>query len=266
MEALAPCVIGFSDDGKGVQSDDIMRQAMTIARKLNRPIMAHTEDNAASASESEWRQIERDIRLVRETGCQYHVQHVSCHKSVELIRAAKHEGLPVTCETAPHYLCLSDEDVEDDGRFKMNPPIRTKRDQLALIDALRDGTIDMIATDHAPHSAAEKSGGFKASANGIVGLEAAFAALYTKLALTGLIPLERLLAAMTDAPRKLMRKQLTIDEGSPADLVILELNTEYKIDSTAFMSKGRATPFDGWSVYGQPILTMLNGNIIWEQR
>ncbi|MDR2504569.1 MAG: dihydroorotase [Oscillospiraceae bacterium] len=266
MEALAPHVVGFSDDGKGVQSEELMRKAMELARRIDRPVMAHTEDDTADFSQSEWRQIERDIRLVRETGCQYHVQHVSCAKSVELIRAAKLEGLRVTCETAPHYLCLSDDGIEDDGRFVMNPPIRSKRDQTALIEALADGVIDIIATDHAPHSAEEKSRGFKGSVKGVVGLETAFPVLYTKLVLRGFISLERLLTMLTDEPRKLIRKPLAIAEGSRADITALELNTQYTIDSSEFLSMGRATPFDGWRVFGRPIMTMLGGSIIYEKR
>ncbi|GHU71848.1 dihydroorotase [Clostridia bacterium] len=271
MDALAPQVAGFSDDGKGVQSESIMREAMRRARTLDRPIMAHCEDEALRdgkrvTAACEWRQVERDLRLVKETGCRYHVQHVSCLESVELIRKAKAEGLPITCETAPHYLLLNDETITDDGRFAMNPPIRSKADQVALIDALRDGTIDCIATDHAPHTAGEKSGGLHGSVNGIVGLETAFPALYTKLVLSNQIPIERLLNALTAAPRALLNEPPGMRIGSPADITVLDISTPYAIDSTTFASMGRSTPFDGWSVRGRSVLTMVGARIVWDGR
>jgi dihydroorotase len=289
IETLAPRVAGFSDDGKGVQSDDLMREAMRRVHAVGKPIMAHCEDDSlrnagrvhdgAAArrfglpgipSECEWRQVERDLRLVRETGCRYHVQHASCRETVELIRCAKSEGLPVTCETAPHYLCLNDEDILDDARFIMNPPIRSRDDQAALIDGLRDGVIDMIATDHAPHTAQEKSGGLANSVMGVVGLETAFPVLYTKLALTGLIALERLLEAMITAPRALLLKSddgsQELRAGSPADIAALDVSTPYTIDSGEFVSKGRCTPFDGWRVRGRAVLTMIGGCVVYDGR
>ncbi|MDR1599987.1 MAG: dihydroorotase [Oscillospiraceae bacterium] len=263
MEDIAPYVAAFSDDGKGVQSEELMREAMLRARAVGKPIAAHCEDNTLSGAQSEWRQVERDLRLVSETGCRYHVQHASCRETVELVRRAKSEGLPVTCETAPHYLCLNDNDVSDDGRFVMNPPIRSLQDQLALIEGLRDGAIDIIATDHAPHTALEKSGGFAQSARGVVGLETAFPALYTRLVLTGLIPLERLLETLTAAPRALLGEPPGMTVGSPADITVLDTSTSYKIDPRAFLSKGRSTPFDGWEVRIQPMLTFVEGRLMW---
>ena len=220
---LAPCVPGFSDDGRGVQSRERMKQAMLLAKTLDRPIAAHCEDESlltrgwcvhdgefararglpGNDPASEWRQVERDLQLVRETGCRYHVCHVSAKESVALIRAAKAEGLPVTCETGPHYLCLCDEDLEDDGRFRMNPPIRSAADRDALVEGLLDGTVDCIATDHAPHSAEEKAGGLRGSLNGVVGLECAFPVLYTELVKPGKVPLETILKALCVSPRKI---------------------------------------------------------------
>ena len=284
MEAMAADVVGYSDDGRGVQSEALMRGAMKRARALGLPIMAHCEDNAirgngrvhnprfaqkhgvaAIPSEAEWKQVERDIRLVSETGCRYHVQHVSCAESVALIREAKREGLPVTCETAPHYLTLCDDDVKDDGRFIMNPPIRLNEDRLALVEALRDGVIDIVATDHAPHAAHEKDGGVARCAMGIVGLETAFPVLYTRLVLPGLVPLGRLLSAMTDAPRGLINRSHGLEEGRAASLAVVDIGTQYTIDASRFASKGRSTPFDGWTVRGQTALTMVEGRIIYER-
>ena len=282
MAAMAPYVAGFSDDGKGVQSDSMMRAAMELAKSLNKPIVAHCEDErllpkgwavhdgafakahglVGNPSESEWRQVERDIALVRETGCRYHVCHISTKESVALIRAAKAEGLPVTCETGPHYLVMCDEDLQDEGRFKMNPPIRSAEDRDALVAGLLDGTVDCIATDHAPHSAEEKSKGLQGSLNGIVGLETAFPILYTNLVETGIVPLETVLNALCVNPRRIFGLPGgSIREGAPADLTVLDLNRPHVINSQTFRSLGRATPFDGWGVSAAVAMTICGGEI-----
>ena len=284
MGALAPSVPGFSDDGRGVQSREMMRRAMLLAKKLDRPIVAHCEDESlldkgwcvhdgefakrhglpGNDPASEWRQVERDLGLVRETGCQYHVCHVSAKESVTLIRAAKAEGLPVTCETGPHYLLLCDEDLLDEGRFRMNPPIRSAADRDALIEGLLDGTVDCIATDHAPHSAEEKSKGLRGSLNGIVGLECAFSVLYTNLVETGTVPFETLLNAMCVNPRRIFGLPGgRIAAGQPADLTVLDLNRPGVVDSGSFRSLGRATPFDGWGVSAAAALTICGGEIVY---
>lgn len=283
MAAMAPDVAGFSDDGKGVQSPDMMRRAMELAKSLDKPIVAHCEDESllakgwcvhdgayaaahgltGNASESEWRQVERDIALVRETGCRYHVCHISTKESVSLIRAAKAEGLPITCETGPHYLVLCDEDLQDDGRFRMNPPIRSAADRQALLEGLLDGTIDCIATDHAPHSPQEKSGGLQHSLNGIVGLECAFPILYTQLVAPGLVPLDVILKALCIRPREIFGLAGgAIEPGAPADLAVLDLNRPHTIDAAAFRSLGHATPFDGWGVGAAVALTLCGGEIV----
>ena len=276
MDALAPDVIAFSDDGRGVQSESMMRAAMERAKSLGKIIAAHCEDNtllhggyihagayAAAhghrgiSSESEWRQVERDLRLAKETGCAYHVCHVSTKESVALIRAAKAEGVDVTCETGPHYLTLDENDLQEDGRFKMNPPLRGKEDREALIEGLLDGTIDMIATDHAPHSAEEKSRGLEKSAMGIVGLETAFPVLYTYLVRPGVLTLERLVELLAVAPRERF--------GIPAgeEYSVWELGRKYAIDPESFLSKGRATPFAGREVYGTCCLTVCGGRTVY---
>ena len=282
LAAIAPYVTGFSDDGRGVQSEEIMRAAMTLAKTLDKPIVAHSEDESlltkgwavhdgdfarrnnlpGNAPASEWKQVERDIRLVRETGCRYHVCHISTKESVALIRAAKAEGLPVTCETGPHYLVMCDEDLQDEGRFKMNPPIRSAEDRDALVAGLLDGTVDCIATDHAPHSAEEKSRGLRGSLNGIVGLETAFPILYTNLVETGIVPLETVLNALCVNPRKIFGLPGgSIEEGAPADLTVLDLNRPHVINSQTFRSLGRATPFDGWGVSAAVAMTICGGEI-----
>lgn len=284
MAGLAPRVVGFSDDGRGVQSEAMMRGAMELARKLDRPIVAHCEDESlltkgwcvhdgafaharglpGNDPASEWRQVERDIRLVRETGCRYHVCHISTKESVALVRAAKAEGLPVTCETGPHYLLLCDEDLLDEGRFRMNPPIRSAADRDALVEGLLDGTVDCVATDHAPHSAEEKAGGLRGSLNGIVGLECAFPVLYTNLVETGVIPFETLLNALCVNPRRIFGLPGgTIEAGQIADLTVLDLNRPHVIDSGAFRSLGRSTPFDGWGVSAAVALTLCGGEIVY---
>ena len=283
LAALAPHVPGFSDDGRGVQSRERMRRAMELAKELDRPIVAHCEDESlltggwcvhdgafaqkhglpGNDPASEWRQVERDLQLVRETGCRYHVCHVSTRESVALIRAAKAEGLPVTCETGPHYLVLCDEDLEDDGRFKMNPPIRSAADREALVEGLLDGTVDCVATDHAPHSAEEKAKGLRGSLNGVVGLECAFPVLYTNLVETGIVPLETILNALCVNPRRIFGLPGgSVAEHMPADLAVLDLNRPHVIDSGSFRSLGRATPFDGWGV-GAAVAMTICGDIVY---
>ena len=274
LEGMAPDVVGFSDDGRGVQSDDLMRQAMLRAKALGKPIVAHCEVNSllrggyihdgdyakahghrGICSESEWGQIARDLQLVKETGCAYHVCHVSAKESVALIRKAKAEGLDVTCETGPHYLVMDDSDLQEDGRFKMNPPLRGKEDREALIHGILDGTIDMIATDHAPHSAEEKSRGLEKSAFGIVGIETAFPILYTCLVKPGILSLNKLLELLCVNPRRRFGLPLGTDYS------IWDLNAAYPIDPKDFLSKGRATPFAGWQVNGKCIATVCDGKL-----
>ena len=276
LEGMAPDVVGFSDDGRGVQSDDMMRQAMLRAKALGKPIVAHCEVNSllrggyihdgdyakahghrGICSESEWGQIARDLQLVKETGCAYHVCHVSAKESVALIRKAKAEGLDVTCETGPHYLVMDDSDLQEDGRFKMNPPLRGKEDREALIHGILDGTIDMIATDHAPHSAEEKSRGLEKSAFGIVGIETAFPILYTCLVKPGILSLDKLLELLCVNPRRRFGLPLGTDYS------IWDLNAAYPIDPEDFLSKGRATPFAGWQVSGKCIATICDGKLVY---
>lgn len=285
MDDLAPYVCAFTDDGKGVQAKELMRDAMDKAKSLKKIIVAHCEDESlltggsihqgkyarahgldGICSESEWKQVERDVKLAAETGCAYHVCHVSTKESVELIRKAKAAGADVTCETAPHYLTLCDEDLMDEGRFKMNPPVRDASDREALIEGIKDGTVDIIATDHAPHSAEEKSRGLLGSPFGIVGLETSFPVLYSKLVLNRVISLEKLIELMSIAPRK--RFDLSgghITDGSTADLAIIDLNRRFTIDPDTFASMGRATPFEGWEVQGSVDMTIYNGKIVWER-
>ena len=277
MGAMAPYVCGFSDDGRGVQNDEVMRAAMIKAKALGRPIAAHCEVNEllrggyihdgvyahrhghrGICSESEYAQIARDIELVRETGCAYHVCHISTKESVELIRRAKAQGLDVTCETGPHYLVLCDEDLQEDGRFKMNPPLRGREDRAALIEGVLDGTIDMIATDHAPHSAEEKGRGLEKSAMGIVGLETAFPLLYTHLVKKGLISLEKLSELMCEKPRA----RFALPKG--ADFCVFELSEEYEIEPDSFKTMGRATPFAGERVYGRCVLTVMDNETVYK--
>ena len=284
LEAMAPYVVAFSDDGKGVQRDEKMKEAMTRAKALGKVIVAHCEDETllnggyihdgdyarahghkGNVSASEWKQVERDLELVRETGCAYHVCHVSTKESVELIRKAKAEGLDVTCETGPHYLVMNDAMLQEDGRFKMNPPIRSEEDRRALLAGLLDGTVDMIATDHAPHSAEEKSQGLEKSLFGVVGLETAFPVLYTELVKTGVLTLDRLIDAMVTRPaRRFGVGTPALKEGAPADLTVFDLNESYKIDPADFLSMGRATPFAGRTVFGKCLLTLCGGEIAWQ--
>ena len=259
MEGLSAAVFAFSDDGRGVMDDGLMREAMKKAKSLGKLIAAHCEDTRYGGAESEWRQIGRDLRLVSETGCAYHVCHVSCRESVALLRRAKAEGLDVSCETAPHYLTLNDGMLADDGRYKMNPPIRTEDDRQALLEGLADGTIDMVATDHAPHTTSEKSGGLRKSLNGVTGLETAFPVLYTELVKTGILSLEKLAALLTVNPRRRFRLP-----ESPGDFTVFDLGSEYEIDPAQFLTMGRATPFEGMRVWGKCILTAVGGNIAWQ--
>ena len=268
--------IAFSDDGKGVQSDDMMREAMLKAKAMGKMIVAHCEVNEllrggyihdgryakahnhrGICSESEWKQIERDLKLAKETGCAYHVCHISTRESVSLIRKAKAEGVDVTCETAPHYLVLDENDLQEDGRFKMNPPLRSMQDRLALIAGIIDGTIDMIATDHAPHSKEEKAKGLEGSAFGIVGLETAFPILYTKLVKNEIISLERLMELLVVNPRQ----RFNIPLGN--DFSVWDLDAEYEINPEDFKTMGRATPFAGEKVFGKCLATFYNGKKIY---
>lgn len=285
MEELAELAGGFSDDGKGVQNTEMMRTAMEKAKKLGKIISAHCEDNSlllggyihdgeyAAAhghkgicSQSEWKPIKRDLELAEKTGCKYHVCHVSAKESVELIRAAKARGVDVTCETAPHYLVFNDGDLKEEGRFKMNPPIRSEEDRLALTEGIIDGTIDMIATDHAPHSAEEKAKGLAGSLMGVVGLETAFPVLYTELVKKGIISLEKLTELMHDNPKKRFGVHDDLKIGEKACFSIFDLEKEYKIDTAEFLTKGRSTPFDGRSVFGRCFMTVSDGEIVWEER
>ncbi len=276
FEELAPYVIGFSDDGRGVQDRGMMKEAMERVKALQKVLSAHCEENTllrggyihdgkyAAAhghkgicSESEWRQIERDIQLAADTGCKYHVCHISTKESVQIIRDAKKSGVDVTCETGPHYLLLDDSFLQEDGRFKMNPPLRDVSDREALIQGVLDGTVDMIATDHAPHSAEEKAKGLKDSLMGVVGLETAFPVLYSGLVKTGILPIERLIGMMTNIPRERFGIQKT------DDFCVYNLNEQYVIDPKDFVSKGKSSPFTGNTVYGKCVLTVCNGKIVY---
>ena len=279
LEGMAPFAAAFSDDGKGVQSESMMRSLMERCAALHKVLAAHCEDESllrggyvhdgeyarahghrGICSESEWRPIERDLRLAAETGCSYHVCHISCRESVELIRDAKKSGVDVTCETAPHYLILDENSLREEGRFKMNPPLRSRADREALIEGLCDGTIDMIATDHAPHSAEEKARGLEKSAFGIVGLETAFPLVYTHLVKTGVISMGRLTELLAVNPRR--RFGISASDG---DWSLWDLEERYNIDSSEFLSKGRATPFEGAEVWGRCLLTVRNGNIVYSR-
>ena len=279
LEGMAEKAIAFSDDGRGVQQDEMMREAMLRAKALGKMIVAHCEVNSllrggyihdgqyakehghrGICSESEYKQIERDLKLVEEIGCKYHVCHISTKESVELIREAKARGVNVTCETGPHYLVLDDSCLKEDGKYKMNPPLRAKEDRLALIEGVCDGTIDMIATDHAPHSAEEKSKGLENSAFGIVGIETAFPVMYTKLVKTGIISMQRLVELLVINPRKRFDIPLTIDFS------VWDLEKEYTVDPDKFLSKGKATPFEGEKLFGECLLTVCDGKIVYNKK
>jgi dihydroorotase len=306
LEAMAASAVAFSDDGHGVQSEKIMLEAMKKCAKLGKIIAAHlevetlkgdgyinegayarTHNHKGVPAKSEWEQLERDLRLVEKTGCRYHVCHISTKQSIDLMREAKAKGLPVTCETAPHYLVLCDENLQENGNFKMNPPLRSKLDMEALQDALAEGTIDCIATDHAPHSKDEKSKGLAGSAFGIVGLETAFPVLYTELVLRGKISLEQLIYLMNDSPRRIFGLDdneasanpnplsrtakgkghfaSSLKVGDTADLTLLDVDTTYKINPDDFLSKGRNTPFSCMEVQGKTVLTMVEGRVVWQE-
>lgn len=276
--------IGFSDDGCGVQTEELMKEAMEKCASEGAVISAHCEVNAllhggyihdgeycrahnhkGICSESEWAQIERDCRLAEETGCQYHVCHISAKESVDIIRKAKAKGVKVTCETGPHYLTMCDEDLQENGRFKMNPPLRARADMEALLEGVQDGTIDVIATDHAPHSAEEKSKGLAKSAMGVVGLETAFPVLYTRLVKQGVISLEKLVEMMAVRPREIFGIEGgEIEIGAPADLCAFDLEKEWVVHPEEFVSMGRATPFENWKLQGENLLTILRGEIVYE--
>ena len=276
MEDMAPYVKGYSDDGRGVQSEEMMRSAMERAKALGKPIVAHCEDNSllhggyihdggyakahghrGICSESEWGPIARDLNLVEEVGCSYHVCHISTKESVEIIRAAKARGIDVTCETGPHYLTMDDTMLKEEGRFKMNPPIRSSADREALVAGILDGTIDMVATDHAPHTEEEKSRGLEKSLMGVVGIETAFAVLYTDLVLTGKLTLEALVKLLSSNARE--RFGITSDVG----FTVFDLGNEYTIDPSEFLSMGRSTPFEGKRVYGRCLATVYNGELVY---
>ena len=282
MEALKDKCVAFSDDGSGVQEEGVMAEAMRKAAELDCIIAAHCEDNTllnggyihdgrycrehghrGISSASEWKQIERDLKLCAESGCRYHVCHISTRESVELIRDAKARGVNVTCETAPHYLVLCEDDLQEDGCFKMNPPLRSADDRKALIEGIKDGTIDLIATDHAPHTAEEKSRGLAGSAMGVSGLEAAFPVLYTHLVEKGVISLGRLLELMSANPRKVFRLGGSLSEGEDADITVFDITNPFRIDGRSFVSKGKSTPFDGMEVKGKCLLTLLRGKTVY---
>ena len=285
LKAMAPFVAAFSDDGSGVDDARLLKEAMLQAKALGKVIAAHCEVRELAAggyvnecefqrlnghkgisSASEYKMIERDLELAKQTGVKYHVCHVSAKESVALIRQAKADGIDVTCETAPHYLCLDDGCLKDDGRFKMNPPLRGIKDREALVEGLFDGTVDMIATDHAPHSAEEKSKGLKDSAMGVVGLETAFPVLYTELVKKKNLPLKRLIEAMCVSPRRRFGLQGgLLAAGSLADLTVIDLNASFEINPENFLSKGKSTPFAGKKVFGSILLTLKNGRTVWKE-
>lgn len=284
FDALRDDVCAFTDDGRGVQSEELMLAAMKKAASIGKIIAAHCEDNSllhtgyihdgrysaahshrGISSASEYVQLERDLRLSEQTGCRYHVCHVSTKESVAMIRAAKARGVRVTAETAPHYLTLCEDDLLEEGRFKMNPPLRGREDRQALIDGVLDGTIDMIATDHAPHTAEEKGKGLEGSLMGIVGLETAFPVLFTALVKNGILPLEKLVSLMSTAPAAAFGFECGIKENAPADLTVLELEKKYQISSSSFLSMGKSTPFEGKDVYGRAVMTLVDGRIAWNE-
>ena len=279
LEEMAPYVCAFSDDGKGIQEETMMEEVMLKAKELGKIVAAHCEVNEllkggyihdgeyarkhghkGICSESEWKEIERDVKLAKKTGCAYHVCHISTKESVEIIRQAKKDGVDVTCETAPHYLILNENDLQESGDFKMNPPLRSKEDQEALIKGIQDGTIDMIATDHAPHSEEEKARGLERSAMGIVGLETAFPLLYTRLVKTSIISLEKLIELLNDNPRR--RFGLKQEDS----WCLWDLNDHYVIDEKDFLSKGKASPFKGMEVYGRCLKTVCEGRTVYEYK
>ena len=284
IEALRPLSVGYSDDGNGIQTEPLMREAMKRISAVDGIIAAHCEDDSllhtgyihdgeyarlhghkGICSESEWGPIKRDVVLAEEEGCRYHICHISTKESVEIIREAKQKCNHISCETAPHYLVLCDENLQEDGRFKMNPPLRAKEDREALIEGIKDGTIEVIATDHAPHTAEEKSRGLKGSMMGIVGIETSFAICYTHLVRKGVITIEKLIALMSENPRRIFRLGGAMREGERADIAIYDIREPYKIDSAEFLSMGKATPFEGEEVYGRCVMTLFGGEMVWKE-
>lgn len=284
IEALRPLSVGYSDDGNGIQSEELMRRAMQRIAAVDGIIAAHCEDDSllhagyihdgeyarthghkGISSESEWGPIKRDVRLAEEERCRYHVCHISTKESVEIIREAKRHCDHISCETAPHYLVLCDADLREEGRFKMNPPLRAAEDRAALVEGIKDGTIEVIATDHAPHTAEEKSRGLKGSAMGVVGIETSFAICYTHLVRTGVITIEKLIALMSENPRRIFRLGGALRVGERADIAVFDVAKPYTIDPNEFLSKGKATPFEGEEVYGRCVLTLFGGEKIWEE-
>ena len=285
MASLVGKVCAFSDDGSGVQVDGMMERAMTEAVKHDQLIAAHCEveellkggyihdgeyakahGHKGICSESEWEQVKRDIEIAERLGCRYHVCHISTKETVQLVREAKARGVKVTCETGPHYLIFTDMDLEEDARWKMNPPLRSAEDRAALVEGIKDGTIDMIATDHAPHSVEEKSRGLKDSAMGIVGLETAFAALNTHLVRKGVITMERLVELMSLNPRKVFRIAGGLNEGDRADVVLLDTEKEWRVDSEKFYSMGKISMFDGREMTGDVVMTLHRGEIVYDNK
>ena len=282
IEALRPLSVAYSDDGNGIQTEPLMREAMKRIAAVGGIVAAHCEDDSllhagyihdgkyarehghkGICSESEWGPIKRDVALAEEEGCRYHVCHISTKESVEIIREAKQKCAHISCETAPHYLVLCDENLQEDGRFKMNPPLRAAEDKTALIEGIKDGTIEVIATDHAPHTAEEKSRGLKGSMMGIVGIETSFAVCYTHLVRKGVITIEKLIALMSENPRRIFRLGGAMRVGERADIAVYNVTEPYKIDSSEFLSMGKATPFEGEEVYGRCMLTLFGGKKVW---
>ena len=282
IEALRPLSVGYSDDGNGIQTEDLMRKAMQRIAAVDGIIAAHCEDDSllhagyihdgeyaranghkGICSESEWGPIKRDVELSQQEGCRYHVCHISTRESVDIIRGAKQKCAHISCETAPHYLVLCDENLQEDGRFKMNPPLRAKEDKAALIEGIKDGTIEVIATDHAPHTAEEKSRGLKGSMMGIVGIETSFAICYTHLVRKGVITIEKLIQLMSENPRRIFRLGGAMRVGERADIAVFDITKPYTIDPNEFLSMGKATPFEGEEVYGCCMLTLFGGEKVW---
>ena len=284
IEALRDLSVGYSDDGNGIQTEELMRKAMQRIAAVDGIIAAHCEDDSllhagyihdgeyarqhnhkGICSESEWGPIKRDVKLAEEEKCRYHVCHISTKESVAIIREAKSKCDHISCETAPHYLVLCDADIQEEGRFKMNPPLRAAEDREALIEGIKDGTIEVIATDHAPHTAEEKSRGLKGSAMGIVGIETSFAICYTHLVRKGVITIEKLIALMSENPRRIFRLGGALQVGERADIAVYDISKPYKIDSAEFLSMGKATPFEGEEVYGRSLLTLFGGEKVWKE-
>ena len=284
IEALRPLSVGYSDDGNGIQTEELMRKAMQRIAAVDGIIAAHCEDDSllhagyihdgeyarthghkGICSESEWGPIKRDVVMAEEEKCRYHVCHISTKESVEIIREAKQKCAHISCETAPHYLVLCDADLKEEGRFKMNPPLRAAEDRTALIEGIKDGTIEVIATDHAPHTAEEKSRGLKGSMMGIVGIETSFAICYTHLVRKGAITIEKLIALMSENPRRIFRLGGAMQVGERADIAVFDTTKPYRIDTAEFLSMGKATPFEGEEVYGRCMLTLFGGNVVWKE-